>query len=341
MENIPVAAARVPGHIPSGGSVGPTAEEMSSNDVCEVPISSLALADSPRLDGENPNHVQTLAGIDGDLPPILVHRGTMRVIDGFHRVRAAVLRGATTIRAKLIEGTEIEIFVLGVQANVTHGLPLSLRDRKAAAARIACACPWWSDRAIAQVAGVSPNTVGAIRRRSTDESAHLNARVGQDGRARPTDPAERRRRAREILHRRPEAPLREIAQEAGISISTAHSVRKQIRAGGAERDSSGAQVSAAVQQAGQPNRRHNTVQVRTTAVHRLMSDPSLNLTQHGRTLLRLVAAHSIEPDYWDQLVDVTPMHCVGVIADLADSYARAWERLGKELKRRGNAMKRD
>jgi hypothetical protein len=45
---------------------------------------------------------------------------------------------------------------------MAHGLPLTLADRLAAAARIVTACPYWSDRAVAAVAGLSPKTVTAV-----------------------------------------------------------------------------------------------------------------------------------------------------------------------------------
>src|SRR5947199_10633529 len=60
-----------------------------------LPVSSLLPGDSPRVAGENPEHVQLLAAAR-NLPPILVHRSTMRVIDGMHRLRAARLRGDET-----------------------------------------------------------------------------------------------------------------------------------------------------------------------------------------------------------------------------------------------------
>ena len=83
----------------------------------------------------------------------------------------------------VIDGSEADAFVRAVQANIKHGLPLSLRDRKAAAARIVYSHPWWSNRAIASVTGLSPKTVAGIRR-STGESAPGDVRVGRDGRAR-------------------------------------------------------------------------------------------------------------------------------------------------------------
>ena len=98
----------------------------------------------------------------------------MQVIDGMHRVRAAILSGAGYIEALLFEGAEDEAFLLAVQLNVAHGLPLSRADRVAAAVRIIHSSPQWSDRAIARAAGLSDKTVASIRRRTSAEIPHLS-----------------------------------------------------------------------------------------------------------------------------------------------------------------------
>ncbi|MCZ0995633.1 ParB/RepB/Spo0J family partition protein [Streptomyces noursei] len=167
------------------------------------------------------------------LPPVLVHRPTMRVLDGTHRVRAQLLRGGTQIRVEFFEGTEEESFVLAVRSNVAHGLPLSLSDRKAAAARILHAYPQWSDRSIGSVSGLSPKTVGVIRRRSAEEDPQLNGvdRLGRDGRTHPASVAEGRLYASKLISERPYASLREIASSAGISLGTAQDVRKRLENG--------------------------------------------------------------------------------------------------------------
>src|SRR6202012_870809 len=107
--------------------------------------------------------------------PILVQR-SMHVIDGAHRVRAAQLRGQIVIRAILVDDNESEAFIRSVTANTRHGLPLTLRDRKQAAARLLRICPDKSDRAIAELAGLSGKTVGALRR-SIADLPRLEARV--------------------------------------------------------------------------------------------------------------------------------------------------------------------
>jgi hypothetical protein len=155
-----------------------------AGQVVELTIHDLLPADSPRSKAEDSHHVKVLAETAQSLPPILVQRSSMRVIDGMHRLRAAQLRGARTITARLLDCTPQQAFVIAVKANVSHGLPLSLADRKAAAARLLAAMPEWSDRAIASVSGLSHKTVGAIRRQSSGEIPQTGARLGRDGRMR-------------------------------------------------------------------------------------------------------------------------------------------------------------
>jgi ParB-like chromosome segregation protein Spo0J len=64
-----------------------------SNRIERVSIESLAESGSPRLAGQNEEHARLLAESGLELPPIVVHRPTRRVIDGMHRLAAARLRG--------------------------------------------------------------------------------------------------------------------------------------------------------------------------------------------------------------------------------------------------------
>src|SRR5260370_41261090 len=73
-----------------------------------VPLSSLVPADSPRLEGLDPGHAEALAEVDDELPPILVQRSTMRVIDGMHRLDAARIRGQEEIRVQFFDCCEDE-----------------------------------------------------------------------------------------------------------------------------------------------------------------------------------------------------------------------------------------
>src|SRR5215468_7564465 len=73
-----------------------------------IAIGLLGTADSPRLQGIDVSHVRALAQIEDDLPPILVHRSTMQVIDGMHRLGAAQLNGRDTINVQFFEGDREE-----------------------------------------------------------------------------------------------------------------------------------------------------------------------------------------------------------------------------------------
>ncbi|HEY1620466.1 MAG TPA: ParB/RepB/Spo0J family partition protein, partial [Streptosporangiaceae bacterium] len=124
----------------------------------QVPVAALLVGDSPRLQGESNEHIRMLAATDAQLPPILVHRPTMQVVDGMHRLRAALLRGQPTISVRFLDGSAEDAFISAVQANIEHGLPLTLADREAAADRIIATHPWRSDRWIATVTGLAAST---------------------------------------------------------------------------------------------------------------------------------------------------------------------------------------
>jgi len=194
-----------------------------------VSVDRLRRGDSPRSGGEDHRHIARLVESETPWPPILVHRSTMRVIDGMHRLRAARIKGLAQIEVEFFDGDAAEAFVRGVELNTAHGLPLALSDRKAAAERIVDSMPQLSDRAIATYTGLSAKTIAAIRRRSSVEIPQSNARIGADGRRRPTDAAHRRQRVLELLTSCPDMSLRKLAAAAEVSISTAHAVRKRLR----------------------------------------------------------------------------------------------------------------
>jgi hypothetical protein len=290
-----------------------------------VPIGSLAPADSPRLTGESDEHAAVLAESDVNLPPIVVHRPTMRVIDGMHRLRAAALRGEDEITARFFDGPERDAFVLGVELNVAHGLPLSRADRVVAATRIIGSHPMWSDRMIAAATGLSPGTVAAVRKRSTEPGNRSNIRRGRDGRVRPVNGADGRRLAAELMAAHPNASLREIAEKAGIAASTALDVRRRLRTG---------------EDPVAPRRRGSTARTPgdnldlTAALDILRRDPSLRFTEAGRTVLRWLDAYPANPAEWDRLASQLPSHSLNVVADLAAGTGRTWLEFANRLHRR-------
>ncbi|MFI5613926.1 ParB/RepB/Spo0J family partition protein [Amycolatopsis sp. NPDC051903] len=274
--------------------------------VCRVPIDRLTIGDSPRLTGQDEEHVARLAEADTPMPPILVHYDTMLVIDGVHRIRAAQLRGEDTIAVEFKHCELSQIFVLAVSTNISHGLPLSLADRKAAAARILRSHPDWSDRAIGGVTGLDHKTVGRVRR---DRPGGLAAvRVARARRS------ARRGVAEEIMARQPNASLRQVAKAAGISVSTAHDVRKRITAARPEGEQPTPARTA-------PRGSHGNA---GAVLRKLATDPSLRHTDGGRTLLRLLNSHRLTEDGWRQLAISVPAHWTAAVADLAREHAMTW-----------------
>jgi ParB-like chromosome segregation protein Spo0J len=319
---------------------------IESHPITRVRIDSLVFEDSPRLDGEDLNHVRVLAESGDSLPPITVHRPTLRVIDGAHRVRAALLNGRTEIAARLLDCDKAAAFVLSVKANVTHGLPLSRADRAAAAARIILTHPQWSDCAVAAATGLSDKTVSRIRSQSPSaESAQSSTRIGRDGRVRPLDSGQRRRRAAAIFLDRPDAGLREVARATGLSPATVRDVRQRIDRGEDPvpvryRNARGAERTAVV---APPQRtppatarieRGSVLVDRQKLLAKLSEDPSLRLNEAGRRALRWLHHYSVDGDGLETLGRGLPCHWAPEVADLARSCAAAWSELAAQLQQR-------
>lgn len=299
--------------------------------VIQVPVHALLPGDSPRHGGPDPQHVQALAGSEDPLPAIIVNRATMRVIDGMHRLSAAKLRGHGAIDVRFVHCDEMSSFVLAVRANVTHGLPLSLTDRKAAAARILGHYPHWSDRAIAQVSGLSANTVAQLRHSLTEPHEQLDARIGRDGRVRPLDGAERRAAAARLMREEPGASLRDVARRVGISPETARRVRAQLS--GSPGSSSGSTRlvtrgrGAPCGVIGQQDDLHRLLQS-------LSTDPAIRSREAGRVLLRALSLSLAIESNSRQLEVSLPEHACSKVARAARACAVAWQQFGHQLELR-------
>jgi ParB-like chromosome segregation protein Spo0J len=277
-----------------------------------------------------------------------VDRGTMRVIDGMHRLMAASLQGRATIDVMFFDGSEADVFLRAVQENIAHGLPLTQADRRAAAVRIITTHPHMSDRAIGKASGLAAKTVAGIRRRSTEESSQSNVRVGRDGRVRPLDSSEARRRAAELLTGQPEASLRDVARTVGISPATVLDVRKRLERGespvpektAAADDSAlngGSSVRyqrPAVRPAPQPAAPANPA----ATVEKLLRDPSLRNNELGKGMLRLLAVNAVGAGQLPEVATAVPPHCVGLVVELAYCYATMWQDFAKELDRRARII---
>jgi ParB-like chromosome segregation protein Spo0J len=209
---------------------------LESVAVVELSIGELRVSPSMRERGIDPAHVAALAEVAESWPPIVVNRSDGFVIDGQHRVAAAKQLGLRELRAVWFDGSPDDSYLEFVRRNVSHGLPLTLAERRLAARRIVSSRPDLSDRGIAVVCGLSPRTVARLREEAGADAGRTNGsrsskgRVGRDGRVRPIDPVAARARIAEELARRPDASLRAIASAVGASPETVRSVRNEIRA---------------------------------------------------------------------------------------------------------------
>jgi ParB-like chromosome segregation protein Spo0J len=311
-----------------------------------VPVKSLLPADSPRLDGENEEHIRCLVEAGTNIPPILVHRSTMRVIDGMHRLRAAELRHVDSVEVEFFDGSESEAFICAVESNIAHGLPLSLADRRAAAVRIIASNPQMSDRMIARSAGLADKTIASIRAGSGADVPRLNERLGSDGRLYPVaGVVEGRRKAAELIAECPATSIRDIARRAGISVGTAHDVLERLRRGEDPVPRQRRQDRSALEPAGEPPPRGRGRSFprdasrplsmdRRGLLQRLGRDPSLRHTETGRKLLRLLNAHHRCAEDCVAMIDAIPPHCMSLAADLARQYSNTWREVAQELNRR-------
>jgi len=109
-------------------------------------------------------------GLEALPPVVIVHDGAGQylVCDGHHRVAALYQLGceaALTVTQPLPDGRSPEQFAFeyGVETAAHAAKPLSRTERNAAVDRLLGEHPDWSDRAIAQLCGVSHQTVGRRR----------------------------------------------------------------------------------------------------------------------------------------------------------------------------------
>ena len=292
----------------------------------QVPIGELEVGPSQRERGIDPAHVAALAEVAECWPPILVNRSDRVVIDGQHRIAAAKQLGLRELRVTWFDGSREESYLEFVRSNMSHGLPLTLPERRRAARRFVSSCPDLSDRGVAAACGLSPRTVARLREETSAETLSTHAargerrRVGRDGRVRPVDPTPTRVRIAEELARQPEASLRTIASAVGASPETVRSVRNELRATGASAQPGvAAQDDPAATVLGLLSRSSSS-RVGTTC----RDDRAFTDREEGQQFVEWFGATSVEQsDLW-RYVESVPLSRVYEIADEARRRAEFW-----------------
>ncbi|MBV9922423.1 MAG: hypothetical protein JOY78_16455 [Pseudonocardia sp.] len=288
-----------------------------------IDVEELVLDGSPRSQLDE-IYARALARARKPLPTIVAHAPTRRVVDGRHRVRAAMLRGERQIMARLCFADAGEIFALAVAINAEQGHPIPTDDRKRYATALLADHPEWSTRRIAVASALAPGTVGRLR----GAASPTEVRVSRNGRRRAVDTGHGRRIASDVLAAEPGISLREAARKAGVSPSTVRDVRNRMCQTGertAHRPPTNGRGS------GRPA---SSQAVGYLLVAKLCTDPALRFTMTGRRLLAgLLAAGAIEDSDLAELARSLPTHCVTLIAAAAGDCARTWQEFADTVRR--------
>lgn len=296
----------------------------------------LTVADSPRLAGESLDHARALADADDPLPPILVRAENYQVIDGMHRLIAARMRGMETIPAQLVEADATDAFVLAVQSNIAHGLPLTTADRKSAARRIVASHPSWSDRMVASVTGLAANTVKTIRAAPDTAEGRSDARLGRDGRVRPIDASERRAKAAQILNEHPEYSLRVVAKMAGLSPETVRSVKARMASDPELSGQDLGSIEPGTETVGPADLKPADLR---RSIRILIADPALRSHDLGRAFLRSFGSYAVVYEHSEAIINLIPEYDLELVCGVARAMADAWVQLEKAVRRRSQAAK--
>lgn len=213
-------------------------EASSTGEIVVLPLDQLGPGPKVRRETDL-DHVNALVEAGGTWPPITVCTADWgrpyRVLDGNHRVAAAGRLGRAGLPAIVVEVDvkSPEAMELAVKANIKHGKPLTLSEKKSLAAGFIKETDW-ADNRIAVACGLTNKTVASMRPKPPRATSEIPKLRGADGRTRPASDhqaAERRRAAAKELTEKPTASDREVAKRTGLSPRTVADVRRRNEAG--------------------------------------------------------------------------------------------------------------
>ena len=223
----------------AGGGHGTAAGAPPANtgEIVRIELDKIGGDQDIRADRLNLDHVEAMRPFVDSLPPVTLrpHKrdGHYEIIDGSHRVSAHRRENRAVIDAIVLELDDASAIEVGTKANIAHGRPLVVEDRRRNARRLIAAAPDWSDRRIAESCGLAHATVAGLRpvEGSGGQSDHLNRpapkRTGGDGKSYPTPDAAAANRAsaEKIVEENPDVTVSELAEKSGVSKGTASGIK--------------------------------------------------------------------------------------------------------------------
>ncbi|MGI8550558.1 MAG: hypothetical protein ACR2PL_07150 [Dehalococcoidia bacterium] len=163
-------------------------QETTAQQTVDLPVERVVRrrSDWPRLDHDE-ERVAYFRDIFDDLPPIVVEADSYRLIDGWHRVEAAVALGRSEIVALVVPPPVDGVLAASLAYAARAAKPLSRADRRHALGLLLRENPRRSDRWLATIVGVSAATVASVRAELEfrEEVQPIAERLGRDGRERP------------------------------------------------------------------------------------------------------------------------------------------------------------
>jgi ParB-like chromosome segregation protein Spo0J len=192
------------------------------------PVKLARLQPGPTIRPLDEAHVLVLRGVLDRLPPIAVTEDDLMLIDGAHRVEAAVRARLTHLPAEHLALAPGEVLAERVRRNASHGLPLRLEERKRAALLLIAEDPTRSNAAVGRTAGLSTSTVRRLRGCPGRSENDLDTVTGVDGNNYPRNPDDRRRAALDLLRREPGLSDRAIARQVRLSPTTVGALRRTV-----------------------------------------------------------------------------------------------------------------
>lgn len=242
-----------------------TVNAMNENDVNPVwsepvLVELSRLAPGPWQRPLDQTHVDAFAQVIEQVEPIqLTHDA--RIIDGRHRVAAALQSGKTHLLAHCAsELGSTAVVMIALTANSSHGLPLTRQQRLDGARQLLEMTPTPSVHQVAQACGLARRTVSAISRQlrtgtptgpgtqlatpagpphgdcvCRTRMSSLPRCVGRDGRSRPVDVGAQQAVVDDAVERHDEWSTAQLVEHLGVSPATVIAARRRLMAGAVSR----------------------------------------------------------------------------------------------------------